>query len=457
MTGLAFATFADAPVDVVVLETGMGGTWDATNVADAAVAVITPIALDHMDYLGADLESIAGEKAGIIKPGASVVLAAQELEAAEVLLRRCVETEATVAREGVEFGVVDRRSAVGGQLLDLQGPRRALRRGLPAPARRAPGDNAAIAIAAVEAFLGGGGRSRSTPTSSDRASPRSSRPAGSRWCAAGPTVIVDAAHNPHGARALAAAIADGFEFSSLVGVVGVLADKDARGVLQGLEPVLSEVIVTRSSSPRATDVDTLAAIAVEVFGAERVEVVARLADALDTAIERADERPASWGEPASSSPDRWSRRRRRAPFSAVGRPDDGVPAGRGPHLRGPDRRARHPCRGHRRRAERRGRLGGWHSSRSCSSSRRVSSGGRYGVAVGWVLQVLVCLSGLLVPAMGILGLLFLGVWVVALVYGAKGERLAAQARAKEAARRRQEGSVTPAATDDVAGPTAADG
>jgi dihydrofolate synthase/folylpolyglutamate synthase len=288
MTGVAFATFADAPVDVVVLETGMGGTWDATNVADGAVAVITPIALDHMDYLGPDLESIAGEKAGIIKPGASVVLAAQELPVAEVLLRRCLETEAVAAREGVEFGVLTRTPAVGGQLLSLKGPAGTYDEVFLPLFGAHQAANAAIAVAAAEAFLGGGGKALNVDLVRQGFADVQS-PGRLEIVRRGPAVIVDAAHNPHGAAALAAAIAEGFEFSALIGVVAVLADKDARGVLEALEPVLSEVVITRSSSPRATDVDTLAAIAVDVFGSERVEVATRLSDAIEIAVERADE------------------------------------------------------------------------------------------------------------------------------------------------------------------------
>ena len=288
MTGLAFATFADAPVDVVVLETGMGGTWDATNVVDAAVAVITPIALDHMDYLGPDLESIAGEKAGIIKPGASVVLAAQELPVAEVLLRRCLEVEAVAAREGVEFGVLDRKPAVGGQLLALKGPSGTYDEVFLPLFGAHQAANAAIAVAAAEAFLGGGGQALNVDLVRQGFADVQS-PGRLEVVRRGPAVIVDAAHNPHGARALAAAISDSFEFSALIGVVAVLSDKDARGVLEALEPALTEVVITRSSSPRALDVDSLAAIAVDVFGADRVEVANRLSDALEIAVERADE------------------------------------------------------------------------------------------------------------------------------------------------------------------------
>jgi dihydrofolate synthase/folylpolyglutamate synthase len=288
MTVLAYAAFADAPIDVAVVETGMGGAWDATNVADGQVAVILPIALDHTDYLGSTIAAIATEKAGIIKPGASVVLAHQSLEAAEVLLRRGVEVGATMAREGIEFGVVGRAPALGGQVLSLQGPGSTYDEVFLPLFGAHQASNAAAALAAVEAFLGGGGKDLNPDIVrlglSDVASPGRLE-----VVRRGPTVIVDAAHNPHGAQALTAAIQDGFEFTHLVGVIAVLSDKDARGLLEALEPVLAEVVVTRSSSPRATDVDTLAAVAVEVFGRDRVEVSDRLADAIDIAVARADE------------------------------------------------------------------------------------------------------------------------------------------------------------------------
>jgi len=294
MTGLAFATFADAPVDVVILEAGMGGRWDATNVADAAVAVVTPIALDHIDYLGPDLASIAAEKAGIIKAGSSVVLAAQELVVAEVLLGACVAADASVAREGVEFGVVERAPAIGGQLLTLQGPAGVYTEVFLPLFGAHQAANAAIALAAAEAFLGGGGTALN-PDLVRQGFAAVESPGRLEVVRRSPTVLVDAAHNPHGARALAAAISDGFEFTSLVGVVAVLSDKDARGVLEALEPVLAEVVITRSSSPRAADVDALAALAVEVFGADTSTRSARLADALDIAVGRADHAAAELG------------------------------------------------------------------------------------------------------------------------------------------------------------------
>ena len=288
LTVLGFATFADAPVDVAIIECGMGGAWDATNVADGQVAVVTPISFDHTDYLGTTLQQIAIEKAGIIKEGASVVLAAQELGAAEFLLARGASVEVLPSREGVEFGVASRTPAVGGQLLSLQAMAgRYDDIFLPLfGAHQAA--NAAVALAAVESFLGGGSAALD-PELVRAGFATVTSPGRLEVVRRSPTVVVDAAHNPHGARALAAALDEGFDFASLVGVVAVLADKDARGLLEALEPVLTEIVVTRSSSPRATDPDVLAALAVELFGPERVTVEARLAGAIEVAIERADE------------------------------------------------------------------------------------------------------------------------------------------------------------------------
>ena len=288
LTVLGFATFADAPVDVAIIECGMGGAWDATNVADGQVAVVTPISFDHTDYLGTTLQQIAIEKAGIIKEGASVVLAAQELGAAEFLLARCASVELLPSREGVEFGVASRTPAVGGQLLSLQAMAgRYDDIFLPLfGAHQAA--NAAVALAAVESFLGGGSAALD-PELVRAGFATVTSPGRLEVVRRSPTVVVDAAHNPHGARALAAALDEGFDFASLVGVVAMLADKDARGLLEALEPVLTEIVVTRSSSPRATDPDVLAALAVELFGPERVTVEARLAGAIEVAIERADE------------------------------------------------------------------------------------------------------------------------------------------------------------------------
>ncbi|WP_329198705.1 bifunctional tetrahydrofolate synthase/dihydrofolate synthase [Streptomyces sp. NBC_01435] len=294
LTGMAYAAFADAPVDVAVVEVGMGGSWDATNVIDASVAVVTPISLDHTDRLGTTPAEIAGEKAGIIKQGATVVLAQQPVDAAQVMLKKAVEVDATVAREGMEFGVVSREIAVGGQLLTLRGLGGAATEYtevfLPLYGAH-QAHNAAVALAAVEAFFGIGAEQ---PGSLDvdtvrRAFASVISPGRLEVVRSSPTVVLDAAHNPAGALATADGISEAFGFSRLIGVVGTSSDKDVKGLLEAFEPIFAEVVVTENSTPRAMDVDELAALAVEVFGEDRVQVEPRLDDALEAAITLAEE------------------------------------------------------------------------------------------------------------------------------------------------------------------------
>ncbi|WP_103382945.1 bifunctional folylpolyglutamate synthase/dihydrofolate synthase [Pseudonocardia dioxanivorans] len=292
LTAMAFAAFADAPVEAAVVEVGLGGRWDATNVVEGKVAVITPIGLDHAEYLGDDILGIAREKAGIIKPGAVAVLATQERDVAAVLLERAVEVGAQVAREGAEFGVREREIAVGGQRLELQGLSRSYDDIFLPLHGEHQASNAAIALAAAEALVGAG---PAQPLDPDvvRAAFASVHTPGRlermRSDPAAPTVLLDAAHNPHGARALAASLLSEFRFTRLVGVVGVMRDKDARGLLAELEPALHEIVVTAAETPRAMDADELATLAVEVFGAERVSVEPVLAQAIEQAVELAEE------------------------------------------------------------------------------------------------------------------------------------------------------------------------
>ncbi|MER7998801.1 folylpolyglutamate synthase/dihydrofolate synthase family protein [Streptomyces sp. NPDC095613] len=291
LTGMAYAAFADAPVDVAVVEVGMGGTWDATNVLDGSVAVITPIDLDHTDRLGSTAGEIAGEKAGIIKPGATVILAQQPVDAAQVMLKKSVDVDATVAREGMEFGVVSREIAVGGQLLTLRGLGGEYEQVFLPLYGEHQAHNAAVALAAVEAFFGIGAE-HARPLDVDtvrKAFAAVSSPGRLEVVRRSPTVVLDAAHNPAGARAAAAAVTEAFGFSRLVGVVGASDGKDARGVLEALEPICAELVVTQNSSHRAMDADALAAVAVEVFGEERVQVEPRLDDALEEAITLAED------------------------------------------------------------------------------------------------------------------------------------------------------------------------
>jgi len=311
LTGMAFAVFADTPVDVMILEVGVGGRLDCTNVADGVVAVITPISLDHTRLLGSTVEEIAAEKAGIIKPGAVAVLAQQPLGAAEVLLRYAVEVGATVAREGVEFGVLSREQAIGGQQLALRGLRGTYDDlYLPLFGLHQAG-NAACALAAVEAFAGvsEAGVSEAGVSEagvSEAGAPldaglvresfaKASSPGRLEIVRRSPTIIIDAAHNPAGMAATVAGVEEAFSFARLTGVFAASGDKDVPGILAELEPLLTDIVVTRNSSDRSLDPEQTAELAVEIFGEDRVHSAERLDDAIEIAVALADEAVAETG------------------------------------------------------------------------------------------------------------------------------------------------------------------
>jgi dihydrofolate synthase / folylpolyglutamate synthase len=292
MVGIAYAAFADTPVDVAVVEVGMGGAWDATNVVDGRVAVVTPVSVDHAEHLGPDVASIAAEKAGIIKRDAIAVLAHQPPGALEALVRRAIEVEATVAREGTEFGVLDRKVAVGGQQLRLQGLGGEYEDVYVPLFGAHQAQNAATALAAVEAFLGAGAATGPIDQDTVRSAFAAVRSPGRlERVRTSPTVLLDAAHNPAGMAATVAAIRESFDFTRLVGVVGAVRGKDVAGMLAELEDICAELVVTQNSSQRAIPADELGALAVEVFGADRVSVSPRLPEALESAIELAEAGP----------------------------------------------------------------------------------------------------------------------------------------------------------------------
>ena len=281
ITALAFAAFAEHPIDVGVIEVGMGGQWDATNVVDADVSVITPIGLDHMEYLGNTITEIAATKAGIIKEQGFIVLAQQTPEAAVELLRRAAEVGADVAREGLEYSIDSRAIAVGGQLISITGLR-----GhyddifLPLHGKH-QASNAAAALIAVEAFFG----EQDLDIDAVRAGfANVTSPGRCEIIHRDPTIILDAAHNPHGAKAIAETMQSEFTFDEVTGIVALMADKDALGILQALEPIMNLVIVTTNSSERSMKVADLSKLATEVFGADRVFAEDTLQAAIDRAV-----------------------------------------------------------------------------------------------------------------------------------------------------------------------------
>ena len=283
LTAMAFVAFAEHPVDIGIIEVGMGGDWDATNIVQSAVSVLMPIGLDHMEYLGETIEEIARTKAGIIKPESHVVLAAQEPEVARILLEKVVEKSAIPYREGLEFALIKRDIAVGGQLISVRGVHSEYT-DIYLPLHGAhQAANAAVAIATVEAFVG-----VALDEELVRAAFASvSSPGRLEILHRDPTVIIDAAHNPHGAPALADTIRNDFDFESIFCVLGILGEKDARGVLKALEPVIDRLIVTKSDSPRALPVAELFAEAVQVFGNDRVFKEDDLNSAITYAMEQA--------------------------------------------------------------------------------------------------------------------------------------------------------------------------
>ena len=301
LVGISYAAFADAPIDVAVVEVGLGGTWDATNVVNAEVAVVMPVGLDHTEYLGDTITEIAGEKAGIIKarehdaddvlaPGENIaIIAEQEPEAMRVLLQRTVDVGAGVARAGSEFAALESRIAVGGQQLTIHGLGGVYEDIFLPLHGEHQAKNAAVALAAVEAFFGASSGHPIDITSVRTGFAKAVSPGRLERVRTSPTTFLDACHNPHGAKALAAALDRDFDFARLIGVVSIFTDKDAAGILTALESVLTEVVITQNTSPRARDAYELAELARDIFGEERVFVEPDLPGAYAQAVELAED------------------------------------------------------------------------------------------------------------------------------------------------------------------------
>lgn len=282
LTVLAFVAFADAPVDVAVIEVGMGGSWDSTNTADGDVAVFTPIDLDHADKLGETVAEIATVKSGIIKPGAAAVSAEQAPEALAVLQAAATARGASLAVEGDAFGLTAQRLAVGGQQISVKGLAGTYDE-LYLPLYGAhQGHNAALAIVAVESLIGGAAQALAPDVVADGLAQVTS-PGRLQLVGVAPTVLVDSAHNPHGARALVAALGDSFDFDEWGIVLGAFGDKDIAGIVSTIVPAATHVFATAPDSDRAADPDTLADL-VEAAGAQ-VTVHRDLAEAAGAARE----------------------------------------------------------------------------------------------------------------------------------------------------------------------------
>ena len=280
-TVMAFAAFADHPVDAAVVEVGMGGRWDATNVIDAGVGVIMPIAIDHEKWLGSTIREIAEEKAGIIKPGQIVIVAKQQEEALRVIEERAAQVDAIVRLEGRDYEVLDRQLGVGGQMITVRTPAAVYEDVFVPLFGDYQASNAAAAIAAVEAFMGG----RALDAKVVEAGMLSATSPGRLQVVRhSPTIIVDAAHNPAGAHTLGESISEAFDFERVVGVYSAMGDKDIEGVLGEVEPYLDSIVITQMPGIRAKPAEEIAQIAREVFGSDRVDVQEDILEAIATAV-----------------------------------------------------------------------------------------------------------------------------------------------------------------------------
>lgn len=284
-TALALVAFADHPVDAGVIEVGMGGTWDATNLVEAGVSVIMPIDLDHTKWLGSTIREIAEEKAGIIKPGQIVVIAEQPEEALEVLLDRAREVDAIVRLEGRDFEVIDRQMGVGGQLVTVRTPSATYTDVFVPLFGEHQAHNAAAALVGVEAFMGGRALDAKIV---ENGMMTATSPGRLQVVRTSPTILVDAAHNPAGARVLADALDDSFAFAHVVGVYSAMGDKDIESVLAEIEPHLDSIVITEMPGERAANIEQLREIAIDVFGEDRVEVRDSLGEAVDCAATLAE-------------------------------------------------------------------------------------------------------------------------------------------------------------------------
>ncbi len=271
LTVLAFACFADAPVDVAVVEVGMGGEWDSTNIVEADVAVFGPIDIDHADKLGGTLDAIAKTKSGIIKPSSIVVSAPQQPLVEEILRDAAEITESTIYFVDTDIVVSDRAMAVGGQVFSIKAVSGEYDDVFLSLFGDHQAQNAAVAIGAVEAFLGGGTQPLSVEVLAEAFATVES-PGRLQRIATEPPVIIDAAHNPHGAAALATAIGTYFDFDDVTLVFGAFDDKDAAQMLRALAPAVARVILTTAPSDRARSPFELAEIARDFFPSADVSV-----------------------------------------------------------------------------------------------------------------------------------------------------------------------------------------
>ncbi|MDY2941952.1 MAG: folylpolyglutamate synthase/dihydrofolate synthase family protein [Varibaculum sp.] len=286
LTAMAFAAFADAPVNLAVIEVGMGGSWDSTNVLNAKVSVIAPISMDHTQWLGDTIEKIAVEKAGIIHEGGMVVIGAQRPEVERVIHNRAVEMNATVLTYGSDFYVTDTEPAPGGQLVSIQTPHGHYQNLFMPLLGEHQAQNAAVALTAFEAYLGG---KQVEELLVERAFTEFTSPGRLEVTRTSPTVILDGAHNVGAAEVLRRAVLEQLPYRHVVGVYSAMRDKDVEGVLGLMEPALDAVVLVDMNSERGMEMEKLTEIANDVFGEDRVYIADDPLEAIDRAVSLAEQ------------------------------------------------------------------------------------------------------------------------------------------------------------------------
>lgn len=270
LTALAYAWFADLPIDVGVFEVGMGGTWDATNLVRGEVAVLNTVDVDHRE-LGSTPGEVAGEKAGIIKPGSVAVSAAQPPDALDVISRTAAERDAHLLLAGQDFGVTGRAVAVGGQMVGLRTPRRSVGDVMLPLHGAHQAANAALALAAFEEFLGDAAGEVADDLIRE-AFAAVQVPGRLEVVHRHPTVVLDGAHNPHGAATLADGLDEAFAFRNLILVAASLSDKDITGILRPFRELADHVVVTQAPSQRGAPLQRMAELARDVWAGTPVIV-----------------------------------------------------------------------------------------------------------------------------------------------------------------------------------------
>ena len=254
LTAMAFVSFSDTPVDVISLEVGMGGRWDATNVLTPMVSVITPIDLDHQEYLGNTVEKIALEKTGIIKENIPVIVSHQSKDAAKIILAKAMENNSPIMREGIELDVLERSVGIGGQQLTIANPYGTHSELFLPLFGKHQASNAAVSLTAVEAFLD----RQIDHDLVQEAFAEFSSPGRLQVLKRNPTIVIDAAHNPAGIKATKQGITESFQFDNLILILAFMGDKDVNQILEELKGFAQVVILTQTNSARALSVVDLA-------------------------------------------------------------------------------------------------------------------------------------------------------------------------------------------------------